>query len=848
MSRFTALVAACALAGSSTAYAADAAITVTAALSPARLGPTDRGVLRVDVAIPHGWHLWSLDPGQGPLPLLVMLPEGAPVAFDGPWHGTEPKTVFDRGFKRNLTQYEGVPVHLERLVTVAEGTSAGDAAFELIVRGQICTEATCLNQKLKVPVRLEVLAAASGAAPVAAAGAALSAATPPKLAAVPHAGRPAAGAPADGAIRPASSTKSDAERLEAAKKEGIVAFLLFAFLAGLGALATPCVFPAIPMTVSFFSKFAEKSFGHSARLAAFYAVSMMVYFTLAGMLVSVLLGATGLNQFAAHPLFNIALAGLLIFFALNLLGMFEIQVPTFMLEFTNKLENKYGPAAGAGDGAKRSVLGDYVAVGVAAMTSTTVFFTCTVAFVGVVLVAAAGGDWFWPTLGMLAFSSAFVMPFFLLALFPKAAHKMQGRYGSWLSATRVTLGFLELAAATKFLSNADLVWQTNLISRDAALAFWIAVFSTCALFLLGKLKIGEGPHDEEGVISVPRMLAAITVVSFTLFLTVGLFTSRPLGGWIDGWLPPPVLPGEAPALTSTAGDGTSPTPTFAWIHDLEAGRSAATEAEGLVFVNYTGFTCTNCRYMESGVFTLPSIAPVLQSMTLVELYTDGLEPHHEANRQDQLDRFETAALPFYSVERPDGTVIATFPSSTNDPSEFLRFLQDAIAVGSADRTAAGGAPPAPTSAGAIVLSTTRLSDGSDVPAIAPGKWSLVNFWATWCAPCREELEGFLGKAGRDLEARGGRFAAVALEDDESVADAKAFMDKIGVPGDSALRLPAEPEASHVDPRLGFTGEQLPYTVLVSPDGRIVWKHAALLEKAQLEAVLTEHTGMAALHR
>ena len=160
-----------------------------------------------------------------------------------------------------------------------------------------------------------------------------------------------------------------------------------------------------------FSKYSEKSLlSHGARLAAFYAVSMMVYFTLAGLVVSAVFGVTGLQDFAAHPIFNISLAAILIFFALSLMGWFKIQTPMWAYNLTNKLEVKYGPNAVANTSGSESkgsgVIGDYVAVGVAAATSTTVFFTCTVAFVGLVLVAAADGEWFWPTLGMLAFSAA----------------------------------------------------------------------------------------------------------------------------------------------------------------------------------------------------------------------------------------------------------------------------------------------------------------------------------------------------------------------------------------------------------------------------------------------------------
>jgi thiol:disulfide interchange protein DsbD len=277
-----------------------------------------------------------------------------------------------------------------------------------------------------------------------------------------------------------------------------------------------------------------------------------------------------------------------------------------------------------------------------------------------------------------------------------------------------------------------------------------------------------------------------------------------------------------------------------WVHDLEEGRRIAEGAGTLVFVNYTGYTCTNCRYMEGGIFPRPEIARLLKQMTLVELYTDGGTEAQDRNREDQVERFGTAALPHYSVERPDGTVVSTFPSSTNDPAEFRRFLEEAL-----EKAKAGGAQPVAVEEKPLVLKTTRLSDGAPTSAIAEGKWTLVNFWATWCSPCREELEEFMVEMGDELEARGGHFAVVAWEGDAGVDEARAFMEKLKVPPNRALRLPEEFSEEEVDPRLGFGGG-VPYTVLISPEGEVVWKNAAKLSKTDLQAVLTEHTGYASI--
>jgi thiol-disulfide isomerase/thioredoxin len=255
--------------------------------------------------------------------------------------------------------------------------------------------------------------------------------------------------------------------------------------------------------------------------------------------------------------------------------------------------------------------------------------------------------------------------------------------------------------------------------------------------------------------------------------------------------------------------------------------------------------------MEGSVFPRPEIAGLLDRLVLVELYTDGLEPQHERAREDQVARFRTAALPFYVVERADGTVLATFPSSTNDPEEFRRFLADAMAKGAtagAAATVAAVPGASPTSAAAVsaepavTLTAQRLSGGAPVGAIAPGKWTLVNFWATWCGPCRAELEAFLADVGQGLVKKGGQFATVSIDDPEARPEALTYMQKLGL-ADVAFVLDS---SAVVDPRLGFDGSKVPHTVLIAPDGRVAWRHSEALERQQLEAVLAEHMGYAAL--
>jgi thiol:disulfide interchange protein DsbD len=405
---------------------------------------------------------------------------------------------------------------------------------------------------------------------------------------------------------------------------------------------------------------------------------------------------------------------------------------------------------------------------------------------------------------------------------------LRGKNGSWLTVSRVTLGFIELAAAVKFLSNADLALETHLLSRDVALCFWVALFLVAGMFLLGKINLGreEGaPQEGEVRISVPRMLSGAIVLAFSFYLAVGLFEHRPLGGWVDGLLPP---------IEASSGEGGGLT----WLHDRGAAIQLAKQESKPLFVNYTGFACTNCRYMEGAVFTRPDVAALLTKMVRVELVTDGVRAEHEENRNDQLRRFKTAALPFYSIECAGGAVVSSFPSSTNDPEQFKRFLEKGLEEARCGPSALAEAKP--------LLAAHRF-DGTPDGAFQPGKWNLINFWASWCGPCQDELRGFLGAEARELELRGQHFAAIAVEEDErGLASAKKFIEQVGLPASSALQIEADKVAEAVDARLGFKGSPLPFTVLIRPDGTVAWTHEGALVEAELKKVLTDNIGCAAL--
>ena len=243
--------------------------------------------------------------------------------------------------------------------------------------------------------------------------------------------------------------------------------------------------------------------------------------------------------------------------------------------------------------------------------------------------------------------------------------------GSWLNSVKVVMGFLELAAAFKFISNTDLVWGWGFFSHNTVLAVWAVLMLLTGIYLLGKIQL---PHDSPlASISVPRLMLSTAILTFGLYLTSGLFGQK-IHGLIYSYLPP-IVEGESGAVRT---NGASMAEEFNWYRNLDEGLAEARATGKSVFIDFTGYTCTNCRWMEANTFTKTEVKHRFGEMILVQLYTDG-GPNHRENQQYEIDRFGTAALPFYVILSPNDDVITTFPGMTRNLDDFLDFLDKGLA-------------------------------------------------------------------------------------------------------------------------------------------------------------------------
>lgn len=424
--------------------------------------------------------------------------------------------------------------------------------------------------------------------------------------------------------------------LETEINKGLFSFILFAIGMGFLALLTPCVFPMIPITVSYFTKEGEKDNNNPIFSASLYALGIIVIFTTLGLLLSFTLGASGAGDLAANPWINIFIALLFIYLAFSLFGYYEIQTPSFLRQFSINQENR----------------GGVIGILFMSLTFTLTSFTCTVAFVGTLLATASQGAIFWPIIGMLSFSLAFASPFFLLALFPQYLSKLP-KSGGWLNSVKVIMGFLEIAAAFKFISNVDLVWNWGIFDRSMVLLIWAIIFILMGLYLLGLIKM---PFDSPiKKISFNRIIFCIIFLFVGIYLSTGLFNNK-LHGLIESYLPP-----DKEEI---------------WIEDLDVGYKVSKELKKPIFIDFTGYTCTNCRWMEINIFEEDEVKEIFENFVLVKLYTDGKEKNHKKNRQLEIERFGTAALPYYVILSPDDNVLGTFPGMDTNKDKFIDFLNN----------------------------------------------------------------------------------------------------------------------------------------------------------------------------
>ncbi|WP_262732012.1 protein-disulfide reductase DsbD family protein [Gaetbulibacter sp. NE] len=414
-----------------------------------------------------------------------------------------------------------------------------------------------------------------------------------------------------------SKTSSKPENEE---QKGLFTIFIVAFLSGFLALLTPCVFPMIPMTVSFFIK-QSKSKSKGIRNAVIYGLSIVVIYVLLGTIITAIFGADALNALATNVWFNVIFFLLLIVFALSFLGAFEIVLPN---SWANKVD-------------RQADKGGIIGIFFMALALAIVSFSCTGPIVGTLLVEAASKGGLAPVIGMLGFSLAIALPFALFAAFPGWLNSLP-KSGGWLNTVKVVLGFLELALAFKFLSQADLVLQLHLLEREVFIAIWIAVFGTLSLYLFGKIQL---PHDSPlKYISVGRLCLGLVTLSFTIYMIPGLW-GAPLN--LISAFPPPLDYSESPygvGNSKTGGAAMSsdhndlpegahllaPHQILAF-NDYDKGLAYAKKVGKPVMIDFTGWACVNCRKMEQNVWVKDKVLNVLKNdIVLISLYVDDKRP------------------------------------------------------------------------------------------------------------------------------------------------------------------------------------------------------------------------------
>lgn len=393
-------------------------------------------------------------------------------------------------------------------------------------------------------------------------------------------------------------------------QRGLWSIFFIAFLSGFAALLTPCVFPMIPMTVSFFTK-QSKTKASGIRNAIIYGISIILIYVILGLLVTWIFGADALNALSTNVWFNIIFFLLLIVFAVSFLGAFEIMLPN---SWANKVDSQ----------ADR---GGIIGILFMALALAIVSFSCTGPIVGTLLVEAASKGGIAPVIGMFGFSLALALPFMLFAMFPSWLHSLP-KSGGWLNTVKVVLGFLELALAFKFLSNADLVLQLHLLEREVFLTIWIAIFGTLAFYLFGKITL---PHDSPMPhISVGRLSLGLVVLSFTIYMIPGLW-GAPLK--LINAFPPPMEYSESPlgfggsgnnSPTAILPDGAKLGPhQIVVFDDYDKGLVYAKTVNKPIMLDFTGFACVNCRKMENNVWSDERVLTILKNdIVLISLYVD----------------------------------------------------------------------------------------------------------------------------------------------------------------------------------------------------------------------------------
>jgi thiol:disulfide interchange protein DsbD len=728
-------------------------------VQPAKVQPGSSLQARVAGTIDPGWHLYS-----------GSSPAGIPITFQaGPDNLIQsfrllqppPKKAFDKNFGAETETYEGEVSFLVE-VQLKKNAPPGPAELKLKARYQTCSDRQC------VPARWE------GTAPLT-----IDASAPTSAVTIPP-GYTEVTPPTPGPRPPAPSSEQPP-----------APFLLVAFGFGLASIFTPCVFPMIPITMSYFLNRQSASRRDSVMQAVVFCLGIIVLFSGLGLLLKLALGPFGVVQLASNPWVNGFITVLFIAFGLSLLGAFEITIPSWILTPLNQSSDK----------------GGFAGTLLMGLTFSLASFACVGPFVGTLLAASVGSGGARPIFGMLAFATGLALPFFLLALFPSYLKRLP-KSGGWMSRVKVVMGFVIIAASLKYLASLDQVMQWGFLTRTRFLAAWVVLFGMAGLYLLGYVRLeGIKPDDRMGIW---RLLTGMAFLIFAISLIPGMFGGN-LGD-LEAYVPV--------AGADSGGTGSAAPAGLVWTKNQYREALAKARAEGkLVFVNFTGYACANCHWMKANMFTRPEIAGALGNFVLVDLYADGSDAESEANQKLELEKFHTIAEPYYAILDPDENVIATFDGLTHDAPQFLAFLQ---------KGAARSTPAAPPGSG--LPQVTKL-DGSPLDTAAlTGKVVVVNFWATWCVPCIQEIPGF-NKLYRDLGAKGVAVLGISM-DEEGAPRVEPFLKKH--PMDYTVALGSEAVGRQFQ-----ASDNLPVTVIFDRAGKQIKRFEGFTKEDEIQAAVQQ---------
>ncbi|MCI6080126.1 MAG: thioredoxin family protein [Prevotella sp.] len=639
----------------------------------------DEAQIEFSAKIDNGWHVYSTGLGNdGPISATFNASKMDGVkTVGGLTHKGKEISKFDNMFGMKLRYFEGSVTFIQKIKFTKPQYS-----INCYLEYGACNDETCMP-----PTSVDFIK--SGNAPAVAkdaaddkannAAAANAAATASEEGATAEEGATVSGdsvAASMNVAAPDSATAaslwqpviSDLKAYEAAPTDSSLLYIFFAgLIGGFLALLTPCVWPIIPMTVSFFLK-RNKERSKAIREAVTYGISIVVIYVVLGLVVTLLFGASALNALSTNAVFNIFFCLLLVVFAASFFGAFEITLPS---SWSNKIDAKSENTSGM------------LSIFLMAFTLTLVSFSCTGPIIGFLLVAVSTqGSILAPTIGMLGFAIALAIPFTLFAMFPSLL-KSAPKSGGWMNVVKVVLGFIELAFALKFLSVADLAYGWHILDRETFLALWIVIFGLLGVYLLGWLKF---PHDDEGNrTNVPQFFLAMISLAFAIYMIPGLW-GAPLKA-ISAFAPP----------MNTQDFNLYKASVEAKYHDYEAGMAAA-KAEGKpVMIDFTGFGCVNCRKMEAAVWTDPKVANMLnEKYVLISLYVDDKTPLAEPmtvteNGQQrtlrtvgdkwsylQRVKFGANTQPFYVLIDNEGKPLAGSRSYDEDINAYIDYLQTGI--------------------------------------------------------------------------------------------------------------------------------------------------------------------------